>query len=144
MAKKMEKNKIIRGSFGSVWLNDEELGSVKQFEAKINLEYEDVDIAGEMGKHKRYMGFTGEGTMTLHKIDSFVAELLEEGARTGDMPDLKIVAKLEDPTAYGAERVEFTGVTINEIMALKFANKELREEEVPFNFSGYRFIDMIR
>jgi len=107
------------------------------------LEYEDVDIMGELGKHKRYMGFTGEGTMTLHKIDTTVGKLIAEGIRNGKMPDFKIVAKLDDPTAYGAERVELTGVTINELMALKFENKALREEEVPFNFSDFRYIDMI-
>lgn len=143
MSNKMDKNKIIRGSFGAVWLDGEELASVKSFEAKVNLEYEDVDIMGELGKHKRYMGFTGEGTMTLYKIDTTVGKLIAEGIRNGKMPDFKLVAKLDDPTAYGAERVELTGVTINELMALKFENKALREEEVPFNFSDFRYIDMI-
>lgn len=143
MSNKMDKNKIIRGSFGAVWIDGEELASVKSFEAKVNLEYEDVDIMGELGKHKRYMGFTGEGTMTLHKIDTTVGKLIAEGIRNGKMPDFRIVAKLDDPTAYGAERVELTGVTINELMALKFENKALREEEVPFNFSDFRYIDMI-
>ena len=89
------------------------------------------------------MGFTGEGTMTLHKIDSTIGKLLADGIRNGNMPDFKIVAKLDDPTAYGAERVELTGVTISELMALKFENKALREEEVPFSFSHFRYIDMI-
>ena len=69
--------------------------------------------------------------------------LLADGIRNGNMPDFKIVAKLDDPTAYGAERVELTGVTISELMALKFENKALREEEVPFSFSHFRYIDMI-
>ncbi len=138
-----DKNKILRGSFGALWLNNEELANVKQFEAKITLEYEDVDIVGSLGKHKRYMGFTGEGTFTLHKIDSRIAKLLNEGITKGEMPEIKLIAKLEDPTANGAERVELSGVTINEVMAVKFANKELREEEVPFSFSDFKFIDMI-
>lgn len=143
MARQFDKNKILRGSFGAVWLNGEELGSVKSFEAKITLEYEDVDVMGKLGKEKRYMGFNGEGTMTLHKIDTTIGSLLAEGIVTGNIPEIKIIAKLEDPTAYGSERVEFTGVTINEVMAMKFANKELRGEEVPFNFSEFRFIDKI-
>lgn len=142
--KKMADNKILRGSFGGVWLNNEELGNIKSFEAKVTLEYEDVDIIGDLGKHKRYMGFVGEGTMTLHKIDSSIAQLLNEGIQNGDLPEIKIIGKLDDPTAYGSERVELTGVTINELMALKFENKGLLEEEVPFSFSGFRFIDLIK
>ena len=52
MANKMDKNKILRDSFDAVWLDGEELGSVKSFEAKVTLEYEDVDIMGELGKSK--------------------------------------------------------------------------------------------
>ena len=143
MFNKMDKNKIIRGSFGAVWFDGQEVGSVKSFAAKITLDYEDVDIMGDLGKHKRYMGYSGEGTMTLHKIDSSIAKLIGDAIRSGKMPDFTIVAKLDDPSAYGAERVELTGVTINELMALKFENKSLREEEVPFSFSHYRFIELI-
>ena len=143
MFNKMDKNKIIRGSFGAVWFDGQEVGSVKSFEAKITLDYEDVDIMGDLGKYKRYMGYSGEGTMTLHKIDSSIAKLIGDAIRSGNMPDFTIVAKLDDPSAYGAERVELTGVTINELMALKFENKALREEEVPFSFSHYRFIELI-
>lgn len=143
MKKGFDVNKIIRGSFGAVWLEGDELANVKQFEAKITLEYEDVKIMGDLGTHKRYVGFNGEGTMTLHKTDSRVAKLLAEGITSGKIPVLKIIGKLADPTADGEERVEFTGVTINEVMALKFENKEILEEEIPFNFSGFRFIDTI-
>ena len=143
MFNKMDKNKIIRGSFGAVWFDGQEVGSVKSFEAKITLDYEDVDIMGDLGKHKRDMGYSGEGTMTLHKIDSSIAKLIGDAIKSGNMPDFTIVAKLDDPSAYDAERVELTGVTINELMALKFENKSLREEEVPFSFSHYRFIELI-
>lgn len=141
--KRFDKNKILRGTYGAVWINGDEFANVKSFEAKITLEYEDVDIVGHLGKHKRYMGFSGEGTMTLHKFDSSIIKLLEKAITNGDTPEIKIIAKLDDPSAYGSERVELSGVTINEIMALKFANKELREEEVPFAFSDFRFIDLI-
>lgn len=141
--KKFDKNRILRGTFGAVWVNGDEFANVKSFEAKINLEYEDLDLVGHLGKHKRYMGFTGEGTMTLHKFDSSIIKLLENSITSGEMPEIRIIAKLDDPSAYGSERVELSGVTINEIMALKFANKELREEEVPFSFSDFKFIDLI-
>lgn len=143
MAQKMDSNKTINGTFGRVWLDEELLAECQTFEAKITVEYEDIDIAGDLGKHKKMIGWTGEGTFTLKKIDSIIAKKMQEGIKNGKLPELKIVAKLEDPANEGAERVELTGVTINEVMALKFEQKTVREEEVPFNFSGYRFIDLI-
>lgn len=141
--KQMNKNKILRGSFGKVWVDNELFGNVKQFEAKVTYNYEDVDIAGDLSKHRRLMGYEGEGTMTLHKIDSTIAKKIAEDYKNGELKESKIIAALDDPTAYGAERVELTEVTFDELMLMKFANKEIVEEEVPFKFAGYSYLDVI-
>nr|DAI09266.1 MAG TPA: tail tube protein [Caudoviricetes sp.] len=143
MANKMETNRVIRGNFGKVWVNDDEWMNVKSFEAKVSAEYEDVNIPGKFGTEKRYVGFSGEGTIVTTKIDSGVSKLVAKGFRTGNLPSIKIVATLADPTAYGAERVEILDVTLNELMVMQFENKKIIEEEVPFNFADYNYIDSI-
>ena len=140
----MNKNQIIRGSFGRVWVDGELFSNVKSFEAKLTLNYEEVDIAGELGKHQRYMGFTGEGTMTLHKINSKILAKLATAIKNGEMPDIKIISKLEDPTALGAERIELIEVTVDEVMLMKFENAAIGEEEVPFKFADYNLLDYIK
>ena len=122
MADDVKTNQIIRGTFGRVWIDGELFANVKSFEAKLTLNYEEVDLSNDLGKHQRYMGFTGEGTMTLHKINSKIFAKLAKAIKSGDMPEISVVGKLEDPTALGAERVSFTEVTIDEVMALKFEN----------------------
>lgn len=139
----MKANKVISGNFGKIWINGELYANVKSFEAKNSLKYEPVDIAGEMGTSQKYMGFEGAGTMVLHKIDSNVAKLLAKGVKTGVMPDIEMVGALNDPAAHGAERVKFIDVTFDEFTLLKFANKELQEEEVPFKYADFDYIDMI-
>ena len=140
----MNKNQIIRGSFGRVWVDAELFSNVKSFEAKLTLNYEEVDIAGDLGKHQRYMGFTGEGTMVLHKINSKILAKLATAIKNGEMPDIKIISKLEDPTALGAERIELIEVTIDEVMLMKFENAAIGEEEVPFKFANYNLLDYIK
>lgn len=140
----MNKNQIIRGSFGRVWVDGELFSNVKSFEAKLTLNYEEVDIAGDLGKHQRYMGFTGEGTMTLHKINSKILAKLAAAIKNGEMPDIKIISKLEDPTALGAERIELIEVTVDEVMLIKFENAAIGEEEVPFKFADYNLLDYIK
>ena len=139
----IDQNKILRGNFGALWINNEEVAEVKTFEAKVTLEYAELDIMGKMGKYQRNTGFTGEGTMVLHKINSRIIKLVGEELQDGKLPEIKIVAKLADPTADGEERVVFTNVTVDELMLMKFENKELREEEVPFKFAEYEIIDSI-
>lgn len=138
-----DHNKIIRGSFGKVWLNDDRLANVKSFEAKATLDYEDVDVNGDLGQKHRYMGYSVAGTLTLHKYDSTVAKLMKDAIVSGVMPEIKVIAALDDPTAYGAERVALYDVTLDEVTLNKFENKGLTEEEVPFKAGSFKFLDTI-
>lgn len=140
---KFDHNKIIRGSFGKVWLNDEKLANVKSFEAKATLDYEDVDVNGDLGQKHRYMGYSVAGTLTLHKYDSTVAKLMKDAIVSGAMPEIKVIAALDDPTSYGAERVALYDVTLDELTLNKFENKGLTEEEVPFKAGSFKFLDVI-
>lgn len=140
---KFDHNKIIRGSFGKVWLNDEKLANVKSFEAKATLDYEDVDVNGDLGQKHRYMGYSVAGTLTLHKYDSTVAKLMKDVIVSGAMPEIKVIAALDDPTSYGAERVALYDVTLDEVTLNKFENKGLTEEEVPFKAGSFKFLDTI-
>lgn len=144
MAKKiMNANKVINGSFGKVMLDGEKLGNIKSFEAKATATYEDVNISESLGTGSKYMGFTIEGTMTLHKIDSFLAEKIGNGIRTGNMPTFTIVASLDDPSSYGTETVQLSGVTFDELTLMSFEVKALGEEEIPFKAQDFKYLDTI-
>lgn len=136
-------NKIIRGNFGKCWLDGELLAEVKSFEAKLTLEYEEVNIQGEAGKYQRLVGTSIAGTVVLHKIDSKVQAKVATGAKTLQIPDMKFVTALADPDSHGAERVEILGVTLDEVMLTQFENKKVLETSVPFKAADYNFLDMV-
>lgn len=138
-----QHNKVFRGTFGKVWVDGERMSNVKSFEAKVSLEYEDMNVNGDFGTKKRYMGYSISGTMTLHKFDSFILRKYKKGVMTGELPDMTIVVALDDPTAYGAERVQLRDVNLDEITLSKFENKTLTEEEVPFTAGSYEFLDLV-
>lgn len=137
------RNQIIRGSFGRVWLNGKKLANVKTFECKATLNYEEIDVNGELCKQNVYTGYSLAGTMTLHKIDSYVINLLKDAIASGSMPELKIVGAVADVDSDGSERVEIYNVTIDEMTLLKFENATIGEEEIPFKAGGFKFIDTI-
>lgn len=141
--KQFAHNRVFRGSFGKVWLDDERLANIKSFEAKATLNYEDMDVNGELGTRKRYMGYAITGTMTLHKYDSTILEKYREGIASGDLPEIGIVTALDDPTAYGAERISLSDVTFDEVTLMKFENKGLVEEEVPFSAAAFELLDTV-
>ena len=138
-----DHNRVIRGTHGKVWVNNQIMADVKSFEAKAAIDYEDMDVNGDYGRKKRYMGYSISGTMTLHKFDSYIVNLYKSGVMTGELPEIKIVAALADPTAYGTERVALYYVHLDEITLNKFENRTVIEEEVPFTAGSYEFLDTI-
>lgn len=136
-------NKVIRGTFGKVWVDGERLSNVKTFEAKATIDYEDMDVNGDFGQKKRYMGYSIAGTMTLHKYDSFILAKYHTGVMNGELPEITVVSALDDPTGYGAERVALHDVKFDEITLSKFENRTVTEEEVPFTAGSFEFLDLI-
>ena len=140
---KFNSNKVIRGTFGRAWVDGDLMANVKSFEAKATLDYEDMDVNGDLGQKKRYMGYSVAGTMTLHKFDSYILKKYQAAIRNGDLPEMKIVAALAYPQSYGAQRVALYDVHLDEITLLQFENKTVLEEEVPFTAGDYEFLDLI-
>ncbi|PEB56242.1 terminase [Bacillus pseudomycoides] len=140
---KLKGNKQINGTFGSVWVNGEKWLDVESFEAKVTIDYEDVNMAEDLATHKKMIGWTGEGSMTVKKVYSRGANLLAKSVKEGIVPEVGIVGKLADPDAFGAERVAINDVTFNEFMLLQFEQKTLGTEELSFNFADYDPIDLI-
>ena len=100
-------------------------------------------MGSEMCIRDRYMGYAIAGTMVLHKYDSFIVRKYKDAIMTGELPDMSIVAALDDPTAYGAERVMLSDVLLDEITLSKFENATLTEEEVPFTAGSFEFLDLV-
>jgi hypothetical protein len=140
---KVKANKVINGTFGSVWVNGEKWMDVESFEAKVSVTYEDVNMSEDLATHKKMTGWTGDGTMSVKKVYSRGASLMANAVKTGQMPDVSIVGKLADPDAFGAERVAISEVTFNEFMLMKFEQKAIGTEDLPFNFADYDPIDII-
>lgn len=140
---KIRANKQVNGTFGAVWVNNDKWLDIEEFEAKVNVDYEDVNMAEDLATHKKMIGWSGEGSMTVKKVYSRGAALLAEAIKKGIVPEISIVGKLADPDAFGSERVALNEVTFNEATLMKFEQKTTMTEELPFNFADYDMIDLI-
>jgi len=136
-------NKVIRGTFGRVWVNNELIANVKSFEAKVTLDYEDIHVNGEFGVQKRYMGYSIAGTMTIHKIGSEVLRLYGAGMMNGQLPEIKVDAALADPDSAGAQRVVLYDVLFDEATLAQFENHTVLEESIPFTAGSYEITELI-
>lgn len=139
----MNANKVLTGSSGNVWVNGKLLAQVKSIELKVTGNFEEVSFVGDNATYNKFTGWTGEGTLTLQKIDSTVVDLVAEAYLSGVMPDIKIVTSLTDKATRKAERAAVSDVVLTEFMLAKFEAKTLAEEEVPLKFSKYQVLEKI-
>ena len=137
------ENKIIRGTFGKLYINNEVRADVKSFEAKITNNYEEIYVNGDFGRKRRYMGYAVSGTVTLHKVDSFALGLYGDHPKDGSLPDVKMVTYITDPDAGGTQRVMLTDITFDEVTLAQFENNTVLEESIPFAAGGYEILETI-
>lgn len=139
----MDSNKIILGTFGRVFINNKRLANIKSFELKASMDYEEIDVNGNLIKQYKYKGSSLAGTMEVHKVDSYNINLVKDAIKTGVMPDIKIVGELSDPNIDGDEAIEITNVYLDEATLLAFTNGEVRDESTAFRAGGYNYISTI-
>lgn len=139
----MDSNKIILGTFGRVFINNKRIANIKNFELKASMNYEEIDVNGNLIKQYKYTGSSLAGTMEVHKVDSYNINLVKDAIKTGVMPDIKIVGELTDPNIDGDEAIEITNVYLDEATLLAFTNGEVRDESTAFRAGGYNYISTI-
>lgn len=136
-------SRVINGTHGAVWINGQKLADLESIEMKVNIEYEDQYFPEDTGKYRKFMGWTGEGTLVLKKIFTRGASLLGEGVKTGKLPEIEITTRLNDPDSYGVERISVSSVTFNEFLLTKIEQRTLLQEKLGFEFGDFDLLETI-
>ena len=77
----------------------------------------------------------GTGSMNGYKVTS---DMIKRGFKR-----FEIITALEDPEAYGHERIRLKNCMADKIQLVNLKANELVEEETPFTFEGYELLDPI-
>lgn len=136
-------NRVISGTWGQVWLEGELVAEITAFQAKITYNKEDVKRAGEMMVDQKVLSAKGAGSMTMNKINSRMVELL--GGKILDGVDVRftVVAKLDDPDAFGSEHIAFLNVSFDELTIMDWKHSTMGEITEPFTFTKYKPYNLI-
>lgn len=105
MAVKPTAPRVMNGKWGMVYLDGEPVYETDSYEAKVKIEREDVDFVMQMAKDSKMTGLTGEWSMKVKKVFSRGAQLLSEKIKHGQDVRIQIISKIDDPDAYGSERL---------------------------------------
>ena len=133
----------INGTWGSLWINDREIGEVKSFQVKAEFQKEEVKIAGQMAVDTKIMSYSGKGSLQLHKVNSRMVKTLLEEIKAGKDPRFTLIGKLADPNSNGAERIAIKNVSFDDLTLFDFEVGAVGQVECPFTFTDMETMDLI-
>ncbi len=139
----IKAEQVINGSFGEAWVDGDYLAEVTGVEAKIDIEYEDIDRPRKLGKGKKMIGYEGAGTLKFNKVTSRFIKLISDNLKAGRQVSVTIITKLDDPGALGAERVALKNCTFNDLTLANWESKTAGKQETAFNYDDWEPLDLI-
>jgi hypothetical protein len=141
----LDASRTINGDYGEVWMDGQWIMNAQKFEATGDIEKEDVKRSGTRVTGQKVTGVKYSGTLTNYKVTSqFIKLVGQVGTDRGKPFVTELIGKLDDPEAYGAERIRFKGVQFDKIPLMSFEVGNLVQEELPFTFSGFDLLDEIK
>ncbi|WP_029100217.1 phage tail tube protein [Brevibacillus thermoruber] len=140
----LDATRVINGSFGEVWMDGRWLTNFRRAEATVEINKEEIQRSGTRWVGHKVTSLTGTGTISGYKVTTDLIEAIGQIAddRRGAFVT-ELILKLDDPESFGAYRVRLKGVQFDNIPLINFEAGSIVEEELPFTFSGYEFLDTI-
>ena len=133
----------MNGTWGTLWINDKEIGEVKSFQVKAEFKKEEVKMAGVMATDTKYMGYTVKGSLSLHKTNSRMIHYISDSIKAGKEPRFTLMGKLADPDAQGTERIVVKNVSFDDLILMDFEVNALGGTEHPFTATDWEILDTI-
>jgi len=135
--------RVMNGKWGMLYWDGEPVFEIDSFEAKIKIDREDLEFAGEMSKDSKMVGFTGEYSFKIKKVYSRGQTKMADAIKRGIDVRSQLIGKVDDPDAFGSERVVLSNCWFNELTLMKFEVGKKLEEEYSGGFTDYDFPDLV-
>ena len=136
-------NRVMSGTWGQVWVASELWVEVSAFQAKFTYTKEDQQMAGQMAVDTKIVNAKGTGSITIKKVFSRTANHSNQVLKGID-ERMTIIGKLADPDAYGAERVAFYNVSLDEEAIMDWKAGGTTEITIPFTFTEREWLQEVQ
>lgn len=135
-------NRVMNGTWGQIWIDGELIAELSAFQAKYSYNKESIQLCGDMVEDSKVTGVKGTGSITLLKVYTRNAERADAILKGKDVR-ATIVGKLDDPDAYGAERVALYDVSFDDETIMDFAAGSVGKTTHPFTFRRREWLDKV-
>lgn len=128
-------DRTIHGSFGKVFIDGHWETNFNGLEAKVTMEKIELKLASDRWTRHKRGNLKGAFTVAGLKMTS---KMVQKG-----FDSFEIISKLEDPEAYGHERVRLKNCIVDELTLAGWKAGEIVDEEIPGTFEDYELLDPI-
>ncbi len=142
--KEFVSNRVINGTWGELWFDDDYVGEIESGKAEIGITYSDVTRARHLTNGKKMTKIEGKGSFKLHHVRTNIAKKTSDKLKAGQTPSYKIIMKVADPDALGAERAAFYDCKLDKAILIDFEAQKNGEESYNFTFEDWDLLDYIQ
>ncbi len=135
-------NRVMSGTWGQVWVDGELWAELSAFQAKYSYTKESVSMCGEMVEDSKITSVKGTGSITILKVYTRNNDRADSIIKGKDVR-ATIVGKLDDPDAYGAERVALYDVSFDDETIMDFTSGATGKVTMPFTFRRREWLDTV-
>lgn len=134
---------MFSGNNQKVWLDGVLVDTLTKCEAKMSIDFEEIETCGSDTTEYEYTGYKITGTLSRKKKNSnILAKIYEYKKKYNDMPTFTITnANMQNDGQ--TERVNLVGVKITETALVNAEAKKTADEEIPFVAVDWELADKV-
>ena len=130
-----DPDRTILGSYSKLIMDGEWQTNSTGVEATVNMDKIDINVMGDNWTRKKRGQLSGEGSMRGIKVTS---KMIQQGFER-----FELIVSLEDPEAFGHERVRLMNCMADTIQLANVTAGEIIEEDTPFTFEHFELLDPV-
>lgn len=131
----LDASRTIHSMYGKILMDGAEQTNVSECTAKVALDKKEINVVGDEWTRHKSGTKKGTGSFSGYHVTS---EMIQRGFKR-----FELIISLEDPEAYGHERIRLMNCMADEINLINLKVGDLVMEEGPFTFEGYELLDAI-
>lgn len=137
----LDSAQVRSGTWGSLWLDGEQVSECYGCQIKVNKTKEDVARCRTLVAGKKLTGVSITGTVRIYNATSRLLEA--EGAAISAGTDLRhtIISNLDDPDNPNNQRIVCKGVSFDDLTLADWEAAKLGTIEAPFTAESYEILD---
>lgn len=136
-------DKVMNGTHGSVWVDDEEIAEATAVSGKLDITYDEIKMLSHLSPGRKMVATCGKGSITMNKVTSRFMKKISEDIKAYRTPMFEIISKLADPGALGQERIIFHNCTFDDLTLADWEAGVSGKIEAPFVFESYDILDSV-